>query len=545
MEHTFQELDDDDDNEVRRIIKKAELERKKLIEFHEMTMQYRLQYQLTLLTLDLVDPMHMGNLYTSDFGYWGMPEMVDLLKMEELRNRRMDSLIKMTAQTISPLFEHFEQLSEFHRKEDGINRCKLILVGDQTVEEIMKSEHLEKAMEDDDVQDFSSYFAENYEKETNRIVAEGIAANKHIEVFLPDKDGTIFNSVEIKQDGIELGDFMNPLHQPSSDVIAKKREQIEKSLQKIQKDKVHFAVERINKADKEYADAVLEYVEQDQIKPLKELPLRLNYKHGGIQAICMAKLMADGYPIHDICNPKALKEEKQAIGTEFIQHARTKDEEWFRKIISQGQKAVLQALDNRMTTQSRLENLPELESVIKLSRLGYDLGRESHHISSVFDTHATENITTYMQMKVKELKSIDTLLDTSRLSLYQKDISQIAASQMISKAMKQNESKSLSQGVLSSFNVTQFQMQVAENPLAKQINHLCNQDAGVLEQIKKKVIEGTLIDSINVRLAKDRQGNLAQIKMELSDNNLKETIKKAELQMQKVKSMERKDRKGR
>lgn len=551
------------DEKVNQILIELELDKKRLSQMNQMAQNYdTTKTPLEQVTFRLVDAEilamqhHMS--MPATFGK-AIEEAPKDFENQEVADKIVNqSLNQSAANALNPLYHRFE------KNHPEINRAKLIIVAGKTVEEIMKEEHLRASMEREDIPEFPEYFAQNYQKDTNRIVAAAMLADKRVETFIPDANGKIAEPVQMIRDGGEptpltpviqntwhkvmsrFGFYKDELlRQDEFEKAIQKHKEVKDNVKEAQFQNVKLAGGKIERADLEYAQSMGKYVTDQQLDQLRKAQLKLTYTRGAVQSICMGRLLMEGHSLEAICDPNALQEEKRAMGTEFTNHAMNGDSRWFAETIVRGQELGMQEINHRVNTLNGLEHNVHLDVIEKAKNMIFDTYQEKDRVLPIkaetkafMDEEAANktddlvnNLSSNLKLKFDEFKNATNLVnveEASERALNNAPLTHILKGKIAGKVMDSKGGKDVpfTDKLLSPIEVGAITREFNMSDLMMDINSECSKNQETLQLVQQEVKNDTITNQFQIQVKRDRGGNLEQLSVGLNQGLLKDHMEK-------------------
>lgn len=496
---------------------------------------------------------------------------------EVTAERVLGSHLTLTAKNeLDPLFRKFEEAHPDFGKVNRQNRAKLIIVGDRTVEEVMRQEHLEKQMQmkqknSDRLESFSDYFARNYEKDTNRIVAAAMATDKRVEIFVPDKDGNVTTPIQMVKEG-EYPTQVQPVaynawhkfashfgfykektqQQKEYETLMSKRAEVQREAQgQVRVTKTMDLIDKYAQNSDMHSESKSSYVDENQMDRLENVESKIGFSYSRtvIPTICAGKLMGDGHSVEDIRNPNALINEKRAIGNEFVARCEAKDSQWLAQTIYNGQLEYKKFLDEHLVDIHTLENHPRLEDVLMVSGMIYDSYQERGRVpvNEAFETIQRQraeidgnvedkllDIAHGLKAKREAVIATKAILDeTDQTFNANKDDFQfniIFRETVFSKMNEKgrNIQQPISETILSGETCLDLKSKMLNDRVVNLVQEDCVKDPKIFAYVQDQLKQDKLIDDFKVDIAKKPNSNLIEMKVGLKDGPLKTLMIAAE-----------------
>lgn len=321
---------------------------------------------------------------------------------------------------IDPLFREMEKDAPANAQGLDIefSRGDLIAIDGVTVRETMQQRFDKLAMENRVTGSFADFYKQNVKRAASELVAAGLMAGKRVEAFVPDKYGQIPKEpTQITKTGYEPSPAKPEKFNAWQRFFAKRGFYKAKVARQAEYERVMAARERMKKIaqaseqalGQDRKEMLTDAVERHKsLAPIRhkelffgeimgELGLRtftttpegkteVAYDWSGMNshmqrtypeasgafkgftrveaaAACIMGLMAEGKKFEDIMNPAKLQPERQAMARQFMERAKTNDQEWLGRIYYGGFKAVMQDL-REMTQGVDPTNEAEMVKII-------------------------------------------------------------------------------------------------------------------------------------------------------------------------------------
>lgn len=524
----------------------------RLDEMKEQAQSYDLSKPgLSQISFNYVNPAMLALQYhmsePTTFGDW--PNSDDFGNQEISNAKIINSMNQTAANTLNPLFDKFEQNYSVDLSSTGMNRARLILVGGKTVEELIRADYV-KNTSDAECLEYEKYFDQNYKEKTNEIIAAAMAADKRVEVFIPNKEGKVSDPIQMVPSGVEPTPLMpvarntwhkvmskfgfykdEMLRQKEYQSMIQKREEVRQHVQDMPFEMKRKAVEKISDAKQEFRIAESVF-------------------YADLPVIAMGTMIARGFAVEDILNPNALDSEKRQVGREVENHIDKEDGVWLADTLGKGIRATIRALDQRINSLSGMEYNPELKTVEKLtSMLDNQRGivNMNGFISGPYrdarwnDLGTVTDIVKSIDTKKTELKNT-VLLGTGTYSLEELEAKTTSSSGVFAKILegkmvekiidgKGGIEKPFSEKSLSGWERRMIQTGLDSNrDTIRSIDNLCiTPHTNTMRQfIRKQVKDDTILDHFKIDTVRNGKNEFKSLKIENRGDEVKNVIKVAD-----------------
>ncbi len=258
----------------------------------------------------------------------------------------------MTAdRSLNPLFQQQEQLLEGAQpRPNGINRATLTIVGGKTVAELMREDY--DRSKNPNKPPYEEWFQKNARRMTAEKVAAGLMAGERVETFMPDAKGRIPKEpTQITKSGYEP----SPLKKVTLNAwerhfakhgFYKKKAALAADYQRQMAARERVALQN-EVAQRQAVNATVGRIKGmffEEALPQSDMGHFRVTRSAAVSA-CICHMAAKGLPIEDVMDPTKLQAERFEAGRQYLQAARSNDEQWLGDTLFRGQRALLDYLD--------------------------------------------------------------------------------------------------------------------------------------------------------------------------------------------------------